>query len=162
MFVQTGTSCGLTQTGPMYDKGGGPTKTYPQFTIYDSMRLDNVSFGLYANVTCGINGHPPCDAPNSPAKDTAAHFLDTYMAGVARHSDRFFSHKQFYEEAASGSLPAFSYISPPNQASDHPCNDIAKGERLLKDVYEALRAGPKWNETLLLVAYDDIGGYVSI
>jgi hypothetical protein len=25
-------------------------------------------------------------------------------------------------------------------------------ERLLKDVYEALRAGPKWQQTLLFVA----------
>jgi hypothetical protein len=81
------------------------------------------------------------------------------MAGVARHSDRFFSQTQFYAEAANGTLPAFSYFAPAGQASDHPCNDIAKGERLLKDVYEALRAGPKWNETLFLVAYDDIGGY---
>lgn len=32
-------------------------------------------------------------------------------------------------------------------------------ERLLKDVYEALRAGPKWQQTLLFVAYDDGGGY---
>jgi hypothetical protein len=40
----------------------------------------------------------------------------------------------------------------------HPCQDLAKGERLLKDVYEALRASPKWNNTMLLVSYDDIGG----
>ena len=33
MFTQSGTSCGLTQTGPSYDQGGGPTSTYPQFTI---------------------------------------------------------------------------------------------------------------------------------
>ena len=32
-------------------------------------------------------------------------------------------------------------------------------ERLLKDVYEALRAGPKWQQTLLFVAYDDGGGF---
>eukprot|EP01047_Picozoa_sp_COSAG01_P127130 COSAG01_NODE_56362_length_319_cov_0.472727_1_plen_83_part_01 len=44
-------------------------------------------------------------------------------------------------------------------ACDHPCHDIAKGERLLKDVYESLRAGPKWNRTMFLVVYDDIGGY---
>jgi len=37
--------------------------------------------------------------------------------------------------------------------------DNAKGERLTKDIYEALRAGPKWNRTLLLVIYDDAGGY---
>jgi hypothetical protein len=28
---------------------------------------------------------------------------------------------------------------------------MSKGERLLKDVYEALRAGPKWSKTLFLV-----------
>ena len=36
---------GLTITGRPFTQGGGPTKTYPQFTIYDSMSLDNVSFG---------------------------------------------------------------------------------------------------------------------
>ena len=46
-FAQTGTSCGVTKTGPMFDKGGGRTKQYPQFTIYDSMALDGVSFGLH-------------------------------------------------------------------------------------------------------------------
>ena len=33
------------------------------------------------------------------------------------------------------------------------------GERLLKDIYEALRAGPGWNHTLLWVGYDDAGGF---
>ena len=33
------------------------------------------------------------------------------------------------------------------QACDHPCYDVAKGERLLKDVYEALRA---WTSLIAL------------
>ena len=107
------------------------------------------------------------------------------MQGVARYKDRYFSQKLFYEQAANGSLPQFVWFNPPFQASDHPCQDVAKGvsitvhacehygerlasglccsrrrmlllqERLLKDVYEALRAGPKWQQTLLFVAYDD-------
>ena len=40
---------------------------------------------------------------------------------------------------------------------DHPCHDVAKGERFLKDVYEALRASPAWNETLWLIFFDDAG-----
>ena len=36
---------------------------------------------------------------------------------------------------------------------------MAKGERLLKDLYEALRAGPGWENTLFFVAYDDAGGF---
>jgi hypothetical protein len=31
---------------------------------------------------------------------------------------------------------------------------VAKGERLLKDVYEALRNGPGWSKTLFFVTYD--------
>ena len=46
---------------------------------------------------------------------------------------------------------------PPTQACDHPCYDLAKGERLLKDIYESLRAGPKWEKTLFLIMYDDAG-----
>jgi hypothetical protein len=35
--------------------------------------------------------------------------------------------------------------------TDHPCMDMAKGERLLKDLYEALRAGKGWDKTLFMV-----------
>ena len=42
---------------------------------------------------------------------------------------------------------------------DHPCHDIALGELLIKQTYEALRAGPAWNKTLLFVTYDDTGGW---
>ena len=37
----------------------------------------------------------------------------------------------------------YSYILPRNDNSDHPCYDIGKGERLLKDVYEALRVSQR-------------------
>eukprot|EP01044_Picomonas_judraskeda_P012940 COSAG03_NODE_1907_length_3370_cov_10.797615_4_plen_55_part_00 len=29
--------------------------------------------------------------------------------------------------------------------------DVAKGERLLKDVYEAIRSSPQWNRTMFAV-----------
>ena len=44
-------------------------------------------------------------------------------------------------------------------APTDPCYDMGGGERLLKDIYEALRAGPGWNSTLLWVGYDDAGGF---
>ena len=81
------------------------------------------------------------------------------MSGVARHIDTFHSQTTFYKQAAAGTLPSFSWFSPSLQACDHPCHDIAKGERLLKDVYESLRAGPAWNRTMFVLVYDDIGAY---
>jgi phospholipase C len=36
---------------------------------------------------------------------------------------------------------------------------VVDGELLIKSVYEALRASPLWNETVLLVAWDEHGGF---
>ena len=75
------------------------------------MELDNVSFGLYANVSCAT------------ACTNISHgggVFDTYMAGVARHPTHFHSQSTFYEQAAAGTLPAFSYFSPTWQGCDHP------------------------------------------
>lgn len=32
---------------------------------------------------------------------------------------------------------------------------VLEGERLIKNVYEALRNGKNWNETLLIITYDE-------
>ena len=112
---------------------GGNQTQYPQMTVYDSLALSNVSFGLYINSTCGGDGIPCGTAPVFGGT-TDGLDPDVIMAGVARHKERFFSQERFYEEAASGTLPAFSWLHPPLQACDHPCHDIAKGERLLKDI----------------------------
>eukprot|EP01047_Picozoa_sp_COSAG01_P038515 COSAG01_NODE_3129_length_6538_cov_5.398354_7_plen_98_part_00 len=87
---------------------------------------------------------------------------DVNIDGVWRYRKQFQSHQNFYDAAAAGTLPSFSWISPSEQGSDHPCNDIRKGERQLKDIYEAVRAGPKWKRTLMLVVYDDYGGVSSV
>jgi hypothetical protein len=43
--------------------------------------------------------------------------------------------------------------------SQHPLDDITHGERLVKQVYETIRNSPHWNESLLLVTYDEHGGF---
>jgi phospholipase C len=43
--------------------------------------------------------------------------------------------------------------------SQHPLDDITRGERLIKTVYETIRNSPHWNESLLLVTYDEHGGF---
>jgi phospholipase C len=42
---------------------------------------------------------------------------------------------------------------------DHPSHDVANGQMLVKEVYESLRASPQWNETLLVITYDEHGGF---
>jgi phospholipase C len=68
----------------------------------------------------------------------------------------------FQTAAAAGTLPAYSFLEPAwsgaGQNDQHPVSDIAAGEALIYAVYQALRGGPKWASTLLVVTYDESGG----
>jgi len=75
---------------------------------------------------------------------------------------------QFYTDARTGNLPSFAFINPrltvnetTKEASNdqHPDHDVSLGEKYYKDIYEALRASPQWNETLFIVTYDEHGGF---
>lgn len=43
--------------------------------------------------------------------------------------------------------------------SQHPLDDIVPGEMLIKKVYETIRNSPHWNESVLLITYDEHGGF---
>jgi len=75
-------------------------------------------------------------------------------------------YNKFTEQAAAGTLPAFSWIEPRYfdllawKANDqHPSHPVPYGEQLIKDVYESLRKGPKWSKTALVITYDEHGGF---
>ena len=61
---------------------------------------------------------------------------------------------------SSGTLPGFSWVNPRSGINittgvgsndQHPDHDMRAGEQFLKDIYEGLRAGPNWENTLLII-----------
>jgi phospholipase C len=79
---------------------------------------------------------------------------------------RYFPAAQFYEDAGGpeADFPAFCLIEPDynglTENDDHPPHDVMKAQKLLADVYNALRANPGlWDSTLLVVLYDEHGGF---
>ena len=146
MFTQSATSCGLDVDGKAYTDCGGILPLFPQRTIYDSLVDHNRTIGIFSH------WHP-----NEPSGEVG--LPDAYMDGVLRHIDNVYNFDRFHSDARAGTLPHFSFVLPPGNESDHPCNDIRNGEALLKEIYESLRAGPGWNRTMLLVTYDDAGGF---
>jgi phospholipase C len=43
--------------------------------------------------------------------------------------------------------------------SQHPLDGVAHGEALIKTVYESIRKSPHWNKSLLIVTWDEHGGF---
>jgi phospholipase C len=68
----------------------------------------------------------------------------------------------FWTDAANGLLPRYCFLEPeygPIPPNDqHPDHDVFRGESFIADVYEALRNSPDWDDTLLVVVYDEHGG----
>ena len=132
-FVNAGTSQGF-----MDDK----TKKYTCPTIYGSLSTAKVSWSIYGY------SDPPL---------TRQDFPDT----VDADDSHFGLFTDFQTAAANGTLASYVFLEPSWDAagnSQHPNYNVALGEQLIHDVYYALRNGPDWNETLLIITYDEHGG----
>jgi phospholipase C len=79
-----------------------------------------------------------------------------------------FGHRSFLERAATGDLPAVSWIDPnfydltfgpAGSNDDHPPSDLRAGQKLVLQLFDAVVRGPKWEKTLLVVTYDEHGGF---
>jgi phospholipase C len=116
-------------------------------TIYDLLRKADVKFRIYAG-----------DEIPSVA------LLD----GVSRTFDIDDFDDDFAEDVASPSYDAaYTFIEPSYDvfsdykggSSQHPLGSVVAGELLIKRTYEALRRSPIWESSLLVVLYDEHGGF---
>jgi hypothetical protein len=73
--------------------------------------------------------------------------------------------KGFFACARSGQLPSVSFIDPhfvdypPGSNCDEPPSDVADGQALVQRIVEAVVTSPAWNKILLLIVYDEHGGF---
>ena len=81
-------------------------------------------------------------------------------ASISRTFDRFL------EDCANGTLPHVSYVDPrflqePTGTTndDHPHGDIRDGEVFMNTVYSAVTASPDWKHTVLVITFDEWGGF---
>ncbi|MEZ4400141.1 MAG: alkaline phosphatase family protein [Kofleriaceae bacterium] len=96
--------------------------------------------------------------------------------GATAYDSRFAKTDEFFRRAADGTLPAISFIEPEwgggeeiesrlykgepqhNGNDYHPVSDTTKGEDFVHQIYTALATSKKWNQTLLLITFDENGG----
>lgn len=72
----------------------------------------------------------------------------------------------FLTDCAAGTLPQVSFVDPKfldedtgTSADDHPHADIRAGQIFLNQVYRAVTSSPAWSRTLLIINYDEWGGF---
>jgi phospholipase C len=112
-------------------------------TIFDRLTQAGISWADY--YTSFPTGATMELYPTNDAAFAAAH---------AKPIDEFFS------DAQAGTLPSFSLLDPDysSQSQENPQN-IVVGEAFLARVVNAVGRSPRWRNTLLIVTYDEHGGY---
>jgi phospholipase C len=66
---------------------------------------------------------------------------------------------QYFQDLRGGTLPAVSWIVPNREESDHPPADIQVGMWYVTDLVNALMKSPYWQNTALVLTWDDYGGF---
>jgi phospholipase C len=66
---------------------------------------------------------------------------------------------QFVLDAAAGILPAVSWVYAPGGFSEHPKDDITKGEAWTVAQVNAIVQGGLWPSTAIFITWDDWGGW---
>jgi len=76
------------------------------------------------------------------------------------------SYDDFLSDCESGDLPHVAFVDPRflgipdgTSADDHPHADIRAGQFFLDQTYRAITASPAWAQTVLVVNYDEWGGF---
>jgi phospholipase C len=128
------------QTSKLHNSDSPTTTSLP--TIWDALQAKGVSGNYYY-----------ADIPFTA--EYGATYLDISLPFTT-----------FLLQAASGTLPAVSYVDPTFLGEgqgishdDHPLADIRNGQAFLNQVYDILRASPQWGRTLMIVNYDEWGGF---
>ncbi|KAG0168753.1 hypothetical protein DFQ29_010017, partial [Apophysomyces sp. BC1021] len=130
-----------------------PTLGYPFTTTFEMLDQIHVDYGVYSA---------------SPIPST---ILFRYFRSPFRTPGKGMD--EFFTDARSGKLPSYTYVEPAMYGVDqrlrndqHPhagkFYDIRRGEQFYKQVYEALRDGPQWNDLLFLLVWDEHGESISL
>ncbi|MEK6348059.1 MAG: acid phosphatase [Burkholderia sp.] len=86
-------------------------------------------------------------APGTAAR--AAHVLDGGING-----------SEFIKAIDAGKLPQVSFYKPQGNLNEHAgYTDVASGDQHIADVISHLQKSPQWNNMVVIVTYDENGGF---
>lgn len=153
---------------------GLPVPPQTAKTVGDTLSAKGVSWAWYAGgwnaaLADGVQApdaprkiiyqrEPP--SPNFQPHHQPFNYFERFAPGSADRLRHLLDGDDFMAAISKGSLPAVSFYKPPGADNQHPSyTDVLRGDRHLADVLEKLRASPQWKDMLVILTYDENGGY---
>ncbi|MBV9949505.1 MAG: acid phosphatase [Myxococcales bacterium] len=133
-----------------------PAQTFP--TIGDALSAKGIDWGWYSggwnDAVAGVDAGDLFQYHHQPFVYFANYAEGT--PGRAHLRDEM----DFVSAAQQGKLPAVSFLKPSGVDNEHPnYTDVATGEVHVESLIDAVRNGPNWSDTAIIVTYDEFGGF---
>ncbi len=144
-----------------------PGFQYPNGSIYDSLRAAGIPYRFY-NDSTGFpwyesiysddpgNGSVLGAVPQVSSIAGVHHSEINYLSSFASDLQGSYPYPYTFIEPHYGDVTGNTYAGG---SSQHPMDDVYGGENLLSAVYSAIRNSPYWDTSLLIVTYDEHGGF---
>lgn len=133
---------------------------YPRGSIFDALTRAGLKWRVYNDNTSAYSSHPAGAASGGEVPQVTA------LQGINLTDVE--SLKHFADDLRSPYPWNYTFIEPhygdiittySGGSSQHPKDDVAAGERLISAVYSALRNSPLWSTSVLIITYDEHGGF---
>jgi len=125
-------------------RGGFPCFDYP--TIADSMDNAGISWRYYA----------PTQTNHWSVFDAIRHIrYGPDWANDVTTAETYTPQADF----AAGRMAQLTYVVPNNSNSDHANSRYDRGPAFVASLVDAVGRGPNWNDTAIIVTWDDWGGW---
>ena len=113
------------------------------------LNRDHVSWGYFLDGGAGKGGVPEI-------WNTLPGFRDVHHDGQDGNVQPLAS---FMSEAASGHLPAVSWIVPKPADSEHPAALVSRGQAYVTRLINAVMRSKDWDSSAIFLSWDDWGGF---
>jgi phospholipase C len=144
-----------------------PNQTHD--TIGDRLTEANVDWAWYSggwdSAMAFSDGKLAADAPDGPSTQQFQYhhqpfvYFDRYKVGAPGRA-HLKDEKEFLAAAKAGTLPPVSFVKPVGIDNEHPgYADVLDGDKHLLELLQTVMNGPQWNDTAIIVAYDEHGGF---
>ena len=133
-----------------------PPQTAP--TIGDRLSEKKISWAWYAQ------GWDAALAGDAKAHLTPHHqpfvYFQNFADGTAAKAEHLKDKKDLDAAIANNTLPAVAFFKPANNLNEHPGKaDVYSSEQQVVAIIHAIQNSPAWHKAVILVTYDDFGGW---
>ena len=143
-------------------------------TIGDTLSAKGVEWTWYAgawNAALADGMQPPAvkrsiiynqaaGSPNFVAHHQPFNYFSRYAPGTAERARRLKDYADLVAGIDAGKLPAVAFYKPQGTFNEHPgYTDVLSGDRHIADVVAKIQASPLWRSTLIIITYDENGGF---